>query len=111
MGRTDEPFVDYGLIRDVDEAEEEGVISAEVFGDEELEFRHLSELERRMRAFDEAEVYIAIKAFIGHHRETVIRTLEYLQKKEGEKNERTEDIGQGTEGRSAEENFVCEADD
>lgn len=110
MGRTDDPFVNYGLIRDVDEAEEEGVISVKVIGDEELEFRHLSELERRMRAFDEVEVYISINAFVQHHRQTVIRTLDYLQKKEGEKDERPKDK-QGTERGSAEENLVREADD
>lgn len=77
-------FVNYSLLTDL-----EGAYRAKVFPDMgidgEEEERYVSELERRMIALDDKSVYIAVKAFVDTHRATVIKTLEYLQKKEGEK--------------------------
>lgn len=76
-------FMNYALRTDLEDA-----YRAKVFGsmgcEGEDEDRHCSELDRRMKALDEKEVYISLKAFVEKHRKTVVKTLEYLQKKEGE---------------------------
>lgn len=77
-------FVNYTLLRDIDKAYKAGVFPDKGI-DNEDEDRYLSELERRMTALDDKSVYVAIKAFVKHHRKTVVRTLEYMEK-EGEKN-------------------------
>ena len=81
-----ENFVDYALCKDLKKAHKAGVFKD--FGDDsEQEDRYVSELNRRMNALDSKSVYIALKAFIKNHRNTVVRTLEYLEKeREGEKN-------------------------
>lgn len=76
-------FVNYALCRDLVEAHAAGVFP-EMGIEGEDEDRHVSELERRMKALDEKEVYIAVKTFIENHMRTVVRSLEYMQKKEGE---------------------------
>ena len=83
-----ENFVNYALLKDLKKAHKAGVF--EDFGDDsEQEDRCMSELERRMAALDEKETYIAVKTFAEHHRETVIRTLDYLdeQTRKGRTNE------------------------
>ena len=42
--------------------------------------RSMSELERLVQAMDEKEIYIVIRAIIDHHREMLVKTLEYLEK-------------------------------
>lgn len=79
-----ETFVNYSLVKDYKKAHKAGVFR-DLGIEDENEERCMSELERRMAALDEKETYIAVKTFIEHHRETVIKTLEYLNKKEGEK--------------------------
>ena len=82
-----ETFVNYALVKDYKRAHKAGVFHDQ--GDEtENEERHMSELERRMAALDEKETYVTVKTLVEQHRETVIKTLEYLNKikeKEGEK--------------------------
>lgn len=74
-------FVNYTLRKDLIEAHKAGVF--EEMGDEsEQEDRYVSELERRMKALDDKSVYIAVKSFAEEHRETVIRTLDYLDEQQ-----------------------------
>lgn len=78
-----ETFLNYSLKADLEDAYRAKVF--ESMGCEgEDEDRHCSELDRRMKALDEKEVFITLKAFVEKHRKTVIKTLEYLQTKEGE---------------------------
>ena len=80
-------FINFALIKNVRKAVISKIIKQYVFDTEEEE-RHLSELERRMKALDEVEVYVITKTFIEHHREIFVRSLEYISKeKEGETNE------------------------
>ena len=76
-------FINYALLKDLEAAYRAGVFPDMGIEDEDEE-RYVSELERRMIACDEKSVYIAIKSFVAEHRQTVIKTLEYLQHKEGE---------------------------
>ena len=78
----EESFIDFALCKDIIKAHKAGVF--EDMGVEgEEEDRYVSALKRRMRAFDEKSVFVAIRTFVKHQRETVVRTLEYIQK-EGE---------------------------
>lgn len=83
-------FVNYALCTDLKKAHKAGVFE-EMGIESEQEDRYVSELERRMKALDAKSVYIAVKSFAEEHRETVIRTLEYLddqqrqKQREGEK--------------------------
>ena len=75
-------FVNYALKRELVKANKAGVF--EDMGDQsEQEDRHVSEFERRMKALDEKETYIAVATLIRTHSETFIKTLYYL-KEEGE---------------------------
>ena len=80
-----ETFINYALLKDLKKAHKAGVFD-EIGDVSEKEDRYVSELERRMTALDSKSVYIALKAFIKNHRDTVIKTLEYLEK-EKEKGE------------------------
>lgn len=78
-------FVNYALIKDINRAYQARVFTN--MGDlSENEERHVSELERRMAALDDKETYIAIRTLVKHHRKTVVKSLEYMEK-EGEKDE------------------------
>ena len=76
-----ESFVNFLLMQDVGQAEKDKIITLNVPLDNEYEEAHLSELERRLRAFDEVETYVAIKALVKHQRETLIRIFDYMEKK------------------------------
>ena len=78
-----ENFVNYALLKDLKKAHKAKVFD-DMGDDSEQEDRFVSELERRMAALDEKETYIAVKTFVDHHRETVIKTLEYLNRKGSE---------------------------
>ena len=79
-----ESFIDFALCKDIIKAHKAGVFGdMGVEGDEED--RYVSELKRRMKAFDEKSVFVALRAFVKYHRKTVINTLEYIEK-EGESN-------------------------
>lgn len=45
----------------------------------------ISELERRMKALDEIDVYVVVKTLVKYRRELFVRILEYMNKKEGER--------------------------
>lgn len=47
----------------------------------------ISELERRMKALDEIDVYVVVRTLVNYRRELFVRILEYMNKKEGEKHE------------------------
>ena len=77
-------FVSYTLLEDLRKAYAAGVFHE--MGDiSENEDRYVSELERRMMALDEKSTYIAIKALVSQHFDTVVKSLAYLKKQEGEK--------------------------
>ena len=78
----DEPFVNFALMKDIQKAIDAGIIHPNA-EDNEYEENHLSELERRMRALDEVEDYVTVKALVKHHRQTFVRILDYMNK-EGE---------------------------
>ena len=75
-----ETLIDYALCKDLDEAEEAGVfVDMSVPG--ENEDRHVSELGRRMKALDEKETYIAVRALVMNHWETFSKSIQYLERK------------------------------
>ena len=79
-------FINFGLIKNVRQAVLDKIFKQEVFDTEEEE-RHLSELERRMKALDEVEVYVVTRTFVNHHTDIFVKTLEYISRekeKEGE---------------------------
>ena len=76
--------VDYELQKDLRKAHKAGVFP-DMGVDNENEKLHVSELEYRLEAFDEKETYIAIKTLAKCHRDTVRKSLEYM---EGENNGR-----------------------
>ena len=84
--KIDGSFINFKLVKELKRAKAEGIIKDD-FIDTDKEQCHISELERRLSAFDEAEVYVATKTFIKHHRKSFVKILEYMEK-EGEKNER-----------------------
>lgn len=90
LGRYEigENFVNYKLGEEIDKAYDAGVFPDKGIENED-EDRHVSELERRMTALDEKEVFITVKTFVEHHFNTLTKTLKYLKNKEGEQfNER-----------------------
>lgn len=86
MSGIDESFVNYALLKDIRQAYTAGVFDD--LGDvSEDEDRHVSELERRMKALDEKETFVVVKTLKENHSETFEKTIEYLSKKEGETHE------------------------
>lgn len=51
-----------------------------------------SELEERIKVMDEKDVYIVIRAITDHHRELLVKTLEYLEKREETVNENNRSV-------------------
>lgn len=82
--RTDEPAINFALMKEIKAAEAAGVIHPNAPLDTEMEEKYLSELERVLRVLDEVENYVAIKTLIGHHKQLFVRILEYMNM-EGEK--------------------------
>lgn len=76
-------FINYDLMNDIERVVDAGVIQ-EVTSDPSFDERHLSELSRIVMAMDEKEIYTVIKAIVKSHRETLVKTLEDIQK-EGDK--------------------------
>lgn len=83
--RTEEPFVNFALMNDIRKAEKAGIIHPNVPVGGEYEENHLSELERRFRALDETEDYVAIATLVKHNRKLFVKILEYMNT-EGESN-------------------------
>lgn len=79
-----ETLIDYQLLKILDQAEAAGVYK-DIAVKGENENRYVSELAARMTALDPKSVFIALMMFVGNHPKTVMKTFEYLEKKEGEK--------------------------
>lgn len=74
-----ETLIDYSLLKVLDRAEEYGVFK-DIAVKGETENRYVSELAARMSALDPKSVFIAMVMFVGNHKETVVKTLDYLNK-------------------------------
>ena len=74
--------INYKTQRKIERIVDAGVIG-EIGDDSELEIRHITELEDRMKALDDKEVFVVINTLVKYHREIFVKTLEYLEK-EGE---------------------------
>lgn len=77
-------FIDYELVKDLKQARSDGIIGDRGIENEE-EQCHVSELARRMIALDDEETYTTIRAFVKHRSKLLVKILEYMNKKEGEK--------------------------
>ena len=75
---TDEPFINFALMKDIKAAEAAGVIHPNAPLDSEYEENHLSELERILRALDEVEDYVTVKTLVKYHRKLFVKILEYM---------------------------------
>lgn len=76
-------FINFALVKDIKRAKKAGVVEADYI-DTDKEQCHISELERELIAFDSEEIYVAIKSFIRHHKQTLIKIFDYLDKEEQE---------------------------
>jgi len=80
MINVGETLVDYALCEDLKDAEKAGVfVDMSVPG--ENEDRHVSELGRRMKALDEKETYITVRALVTNHWDTFSKSIQYLNRK------------------------------
>ena len=78
-----ETLIDYELLTDIKKAIISKVIKP---GDEsENEDRHISLLDDLMKPLDDKEVYVLVRNLIKYHRKDFVRILDYMNKKEGEK--------------------------
>ena len=78
-----ETLIDYELLSDIKKAIIAKVIKP---GDEsENEDRHISLLDDLMKPLDDKEVYVLVRNLIKYHRKDFVRILDYMNKKEGEK--------------------------
>lgn len=84
--RTDEPAINFALMKDIKAAEKAGIIHPNASLDTEIEEKYLSELERVLRVLDEVENYVAVKTLVEHHKQLFVRILDYMNK-EGESHE------------------------
>ena len=81
-----ETVIDYALLDELKEAEKAGIFKGiGVPGGNEN--RHVSELSYRMKALDEKETYITVRALVMSHWETFSKSIQYLERK-GSANER-----------------------
>lgn len=78
-----ETLIDYELLKEVDRAVLDRVINQG--DDSENEDRHISLLDNLMIPLDDKEVFVLVRNLIKYHREDFVKTLEYLNRKEGEK--------------------------
>ena len=73
--------INYMLLREIKQAIDAGVLNATYSNFNEPS---ISELERRIKALDEIDVYVVIKALVKYRRQLFVDILEYMNKKEGE---------------------------
>ena len=73
--------MNYLLLKEIKEAVDEGVVSGVYSNFNEPS---MCELERRIRALDEIDVYVVVKTLVRYRREVFVNILEYMNKKEGE---------------------------
>lgn len=81
---TDEPFVNFALMKDIQKAADAGIIRLNAPLTSEYEENHLSEFERILKALDEVENYIAVKTLIKYHKDLFVKILEYMNEEGGE---------------------------
>ena len=74
-----ETFIDYRLLKVLDKASDAGIFE-DIAVAGENEDRYVSELAARMTALDQKSVFIALVMFVENHKETVVKTLDYLNK-------------------------------
>lgn len=72
------------LNEEIKEAIDAGVINAMYSNFNEPS---ISELERRIKVLDEIDVYVVVRTLVKYRREVFVNILEYMNTKEGEKNE------------------------
>lgn len=75
--------IDWLLAEEIKEAIDAGVLNETYCNFNEPS---ISELKRRMKVLDEIDVYVVIKTLVKYRRELFVRILEYMNKREGEKN-------------------------
>ena len=71
------PFINYKLMDDIERIVDAGVMQ-EVSDDPTYEDRHLSKLYKMVAAMDDLEVYTIIKSAVENHKETVQKSLDYI---------------------------------
>lgn len=72
--------LNYTLLREIRQAIDAGVISA-YYSD--FNEPSISELEARMKALDEIDVYTVIKTLVKYRRKLFVDILEYMNEQEG----------------------------
>lgn len=74
--------IDYALLREVKQAIDAGAISA-YYSD--FNEPSITELEYRIKALDEIDIYAVIRTLVKYRRKLFVDILEYMNKQEGEK--------------------------
>lgn len=77
MSGYDGPFINYSLMDDIEQIVDVGVLQ-EVNNDPTYGDRHLSMLYHLVEAMDDAEIYTIIRSAVDNHRETLQKSLEYI---------------------------------
>ena len=69
--------VNYILANKVKKALDAGVIKGNY---RQFNEPSISELAQRIKAMDEIDIFVVINTIVDHHRETLVNTLEYMDK-------------------------------
>lgn len=77
MSGYDGPFINYSLMDDIEQIVDAGVLQ-EVNDDPTYGDRHLSQLYKMVEAMDDAEIYTIIRSAVDNHKETLQKSLEYI---------------------------------
>lgn len=77
MSAYDGPFINYKLMDDIEQIVDQGVLQ-EVTDDPTYGDRHLSQLYKMVQAMDPDEIYTIIKSAVDNHKETVQKSLDYI---------------------------------
>lgn len=77
MSGYDGPFINYSLMDDIEQIVDAGVLQ-EVNNDPTYGDRHLSQLYKMVEAMDDAEIYTIIRSAADNHKETLQKSLEYI---------------------------------
>ena len=76
--------INYLLLKEIKEMVDAGVVSATYSNFNEPS---MCELEQRIKALDEIDVYVVINTLVKYRRELFVNILEYMNKKEGEESD------------------------
>ena len=77
MSAYEGPFINYKLMDDIERIVDQGVLQ-EVTDDPTYGDRHLSQLYKMVQAMDPDEIYTIIKSAVDNHKETVQKSLDYI---------------------------------